>query len=171
MMLVVVIVILVLFSVISVLNQISPINKTLAKLDHLRLWPSYSFFAPKPMVIDFRLVYKLVDTQNSEWMEIPFTSGTAPLGKFLIHPDKYYVKGIIDSCSLLMYEYGELSKEKKNYIQASVHYLNLLVLVSDKAQKENGSTDVKVQFAIVSSENKDELKLQQINFLSLSHQF
>ncbi|UTW62799.1 hypothetical protein KFE98_01180 [bacterium SCSIO 12741] len=120
-----VITMLAMFSIASILYQIKPIQKVLLKYDPLGLLPNYSFFAPKPISNDFRIVYRVKD--RKEWEEVPMYQKFY-LFRFLWNPFKYYNKGFIDSCQAVHKEYSLL--KDKNLIQLSIHYLNLLSVVA-----------------------------------------
>jgi len=150
------------FFVASALFQIKKIQSIIAKYNFLGLLPNYSFFAPKPLVNDFRLVYKLVSSEEQEWIEVPMYRRFS-LVRVFWHPFKYYNKGMIDTCQFLMQEFRAL--ETKKYIQLSLHYLTVLLAIS-KHVKSSGIDCSEVRFAIVTSEGREDLKISKVLFAS-----
>lgn len=158
---------LVIFTVASVLNQIGPIHLALTKFDRLGILPNYSFFAPTPMVNDYRLVYRIVadDESASEWHELPVCGDARPT-RALFNPLKYYNKAFIDGCNFILQEYAAL--ENKRYIQLSDYYIGMLRLIAQLVPAERAG--MRIRFAVVSSENPGELRIKQVIFVSMPHE-
>jgi len=162
-----------LFTILSILAQIPKLHTFLARIDFTKLLPNYSFFAPKPMTCDYRLVFKLSNEKDSNnWDEIPIC-GNSIIQRLFFNPEKYYVKAFIDSCHYLFKEFVALDEDKKQYIQFSLNYINIFKIVMTELQKHEvrQSHTTKVQFAIVSSNNEGVLKIEELKFLSLIHKY
>ena len=165
----IIIILLSLFTFLSIIVQFPFAKDFFNKIDKTQLLPNYSFFAPYPMMEDLRLVYK-EDITESEWEEIEMLAPTL-VSRLTINPDKYYVKGFIDSFNFLLMELKALEEDKKNFIQFSSFYINMLQLVEDDIKNKNKKIITPIRFAIVSTEhkNQDYLKINEVKFISLTH--
>lgn len=154
--------ILAIFLVASFLYQIKPLQPKLSKVDKLHILPNYSFFAPKPLTNDYRLVYKVISENETEWLELPMYKAFTPTRLFW-NPFKYYNKGMIDTCQLLLNEFHSL--ENKNFIKVSSNYINIFLVISKclKLTKDQSAT---VRFAILSCEGCEDVKVKNVIFAS-----
>ena len=159
---------LVVFSAASVIYQWDACKPTLRRFDPCGFLPNYSFFAPMPMVNDYRLVYRLDPDQSGEWKEIPICSLLGSERTFY-NPDKYCNKAFIDSSNFLIKEYAGLESKNKQFIQLSTYYIGILQLVAYSIQRERAKPWI-ARFAVVSSENTDELKIKSVIFSSAVHE-
>jgi|HubBroStandDraft_2_1064218.scaffolds.fasta_scaffold215536_2 hypothetical protein len=154
------------FTLMSIIYQVKYVQKRISVYDKFHLLPNYSFFAPRPFVNDYRLVYTMTSDKENEWIEIPMYSDSR-LHRMFWNPFKYYNKGMIDSCHLLLIEFKRL--ENKNFIRISTNYINLLMVIA----KYLGSTgkrekDISVRFAILACEGADAVKIHKVLFSSYS---
>lgn len=158
----IVITILAIFIIASIFYQIKSLKSIIGKFDKFNLLPNYSFFAPKPFTNDYRLVYKIICDNDSEWIEIPMYK-KFDFFRIIWNPFKYYNKGMIDTCQFLLGEFHAL--ENKNFIKISASYLNILLVISKflKVEKEDAIT---IRFAILSSEGNDSVKIKNVVFAS-----
>lgn len=150
------------FTVASILNQIKQFKQKLVRFDPLSVLPNYSFFAPKPIANDYRLAYKIVAGNDSDWLELPMYKKFSWL-RVLWNPFKYYNKGMIDTSHFLLMEFNEL--ENKKFIQVSLHYLSILMVISDHL-KSKRAKDLTVRFAIIASGGVDSVKIERVMFAS-----
>ncbi|MFQ3350582.1 MAG: hypothetical protein ACI87X_001382 [Candidatus Arcticimaribacter sp.] len=153
------------FFIASVFYQIKSLQKWMKVFNPFNLLPNYSFFAPKPYVNDYRLAYKIVSDETSEWVEIPIYK-KFKLIRVIWNPFKYYNKGMIDTTNFLLKEFHSL--ENKNFIKISVNYLSILMVISAYLKQE-GLSEKTIQFAILSSEGGETVKVKNVVFAS-SHQ-
>ena len=154
--------ILAVFLIASILYQIKSLQTKFNRLDVLHVLPNYSFFAPRPLENDYRLVYKFVPEEAHDWVEVPMYKDITP-GRFFYNSFKYYNKGMIDSFNFLISEFNNL--ENKKLILVSQNYLNVLKLIADHVRKDN----IIIRFAILTSAGVDGAKVGDILFLS-AHQ-
>ena len=112
-----------------------------------------------------RLAYKIVSDETSEWVEIPIYK-KFKLIRVIWNPFKYYNKGMIDTTNFLLKEFHSL--ENKNFIKISVNYLSILMVISAYLKQE-GLSEKTIQFAILSSEGGETVKVKNVVFAS-SHQ-
>lgn len=147
------------FSTASILFQIKTLQPRLRKFDKLGLLPNYSFFAPKPIANDYRLVYKMIGKSDSEWQEFPMYKSFTPT-RILWNPFKYYNKAFIDASHFLLMEFHAI--ENKKHIQVSLNYLSILIMLSEYLREK----DCTVRFAIVTSKGCTSLEIEKILFAS-----
>jgi hypothetical protein len=150
------------FTVASVLYQFKSMKSKLVKFDKLNILPNYSFFAPKPFENDYRLVYKIIAEEESEWTEVPMYRKFNLLRIFW-NPFKYYNKGMIDSCQFLLTEFNAL--KNKNFIQVSESYINILLVISKCLNRKEKNTET-IRFAILASEGIKSVKIKNVVFAS-----
>ncbi|MEO7212101.1 hypothetical protein [Mucilaginibacter sp.] len=150
------------FTIASVFFQVKRLQRRLSRFDKLGILPNYSFFAPKPLMNDFRVVYKTIAETDGEWTEIPMYKPFRFM-RLCWNPFKYYNKGMIDTCNFLVSEFNAL--ENKKFIQVSAHYLNILITISACLNKGSGDPQ-KIRFAIISSEGAETLKIKNVVFAS-----
>lgn len=149
----------------SVLNQIKPLQNKLGKFDKLHLLPNYSFFAPIPLTSDYRLAYKIIsDSADTEWIELEMYKKFNLL-RLVWNPFKYYNKGMIDLSHFLVTEFNALAEADKKYINISLNYLSILMVIS-KYLKARGEKDITIRFAILCSEGVDTVKVKDVMFAS-----
>jgi hypothetical protein len=155
--------ILLLFNLATILFQIKPLKSILSKWDKLNILPNYSFFAPKPLMNDYRLVYKVLkEDEAAEWLEVPMYNNFSPV-RLLWHPFKYYNKGMIDTFQFLLQEFEAV--ENKKYIRLSLPYLSILMVIA-KYLKQQNLENVCVRFAFLQSEGVGEIKIKNVVFAS-----
>jgi hypothetical protein len=150
------------FTIASVFFQVKSLQRRLSRFDKLGILPNYSFFAPKPLMNDFRVVYKTIAETDGEWTEIPMYKPFRFM-RLCWNPFKYYNKGMIDTCNFLVSEFNAL--ENKNFIQVSAHYLNILITISACLKKVSDEPQ-KIRFAIVCSEGAGIVKIKNVVFAS-----
>jgi hypothetical protein len=150
------------FTVLSILYQVRILQIFLRKIDKPGVLPNYSFFAPKPMTNDYRLIYKIATKDEAEWIEVPIYNRPGALRLFW-NPDKYINKGLVDTCNFLVAEFHALAE--KRFIRISLHYLTLLLTVSRHIgrEKQQGQS---VRFAIVATGGADEVAIERVMFAS-----
>ncbi|MGK4568062.1 hypothetical protein [Flavobacterium sp. 3HN19-14] len=142
--------------------QIKSLQRKLSRLDFLHILPNYSFFAPRPLENDYRLVFKFIPEEENDWVEVPLYIGITA-NRFFYNPFKYYNKGMIDCFNFLIAEFNDL--ENKKLILVSENYLNVLRLIASHVKHNN----TVIRFAILTSAGVDEVKVANILFLS-AHQ-
>jgi hypothetical protein len=157
-----IIVVLAIFTIASTFFQIKSLQPKLRKIDKFGLLPNYSFFAPKPIANDYRLVYKIISDTNTDWKEIPMYNQFSLL-RIIWNPFKYYNKSFIDTSHFLLTEFDVL--EDKKFIQISLHYLSILMVISEYLNKK-GLKDVTIRFSIVASGGGSQVKLEKVLFAS-----
>lgn len=140
----------------------------MVKYDWAHLLPNYSFFAPRPLMHDYRLVYKLVSDEPKGWEEL-YLCGKTGLSRIFLNEQKYHSKAFVDAAQALMKEIAELEQEKRKFIQFSFNYVTILKVLSKNLDQTLLKTH-QIRFAIVTSENQDELKVKEVLFASLPHQ-
>lgn len=150
------------FTTASIFYQIKNLQPRLRKFDKLGLLPNYSFFAPKPIANDYRLVYKIITETDSDWLEVPMYKPFR-LIRIIWNPFKYYNKSFIDTCHFLVMEFNAL--ENKKFIQVSLHYISILMMLSEYLKKKE-EKDVTIRFAIVASGGSNKVNLEKIMFAS-----
>ncbi len=159
-MLIVVITILAIFYVASILYQFKGLQKRINKFDKLHLLPNYSFFAPNPLVNDFRLVYKINEENlgNSSWEELNMYKKFS-FKRIFWNPFKYYNKGMIDICQYLTREFHAVKDKDK--MKLSLNHINIVLTIFRYLQKK-GKKISGLKFAIVSSEGCEDLKIKKV---------
>ena len=150
------------FSTASIFYQIKILQPRLRKFDKLGLLPNYSFFAPKPIANDYRLVYKIIAETDSDWLEVPMYEPFR-LIRIIWNPFKYYNKSFIDTSHFLLMEFNAL--ENKKFIQVSIHYISILMMLS-KYLKKKEKKNLTIRFAIVASNGSTLVKIEKIMFAS-----
>lgn len=152
------------FYIASVLYQFKKLQPFFNRFDKFNLLPNYSFFAPRPLTNDFRLVYKInkKDTMNSNWKELKMYKSFS-IGRLLWNPFKYYNKGMIDTCQFLISESN--SQENKDRIKISLNHINIVLSIF-RFLKEEGKEINDLKFAIISSEGINDIKVKHILFES-----
>lgn len=153
-----IITILAIFTIASIVFQFKKQQQVLVKFDKLHVLPNYSFFAPKPLSNDFRLVYKVVGTTDVEWREVEMYKHFSMVRCFW-NPFKYYNKGFIDTSNFLMAEFRAI--EHKVFIKISENYINILQVISENLGESNT-----IRFAIVTSTGMKELEIKDVLFAS-----
>ncbi|MCO6174322.1 hypothetical protein NHF50_04620 [Flavobacterium sp. NRK F10] len=152
------------FTVVSILYQIKGLQKAIQKWDKFGLLPNYCFFAPNPLLNDYRIVFKRINSEQEEWEEVPIYM-EFKIVRIFWNPFKYYNKGLIDSCHFLIDEFNVL--ENKKGIQFSVFYLNILTLISNFLKEErNYKNESIVRFSIVSSKGIKDIAIDHVMFAS-----
>lgn len=150
------------FTVLSILHQFRPLQPHLRKRDKLGLLPNYSFFAPKPMTSDYRLIYKRAGGDDAEWVEVPICTD-AGLSRLVWNPDKYVNKAFVDTCNFLIDEFHRLPE--KPLIRISLHYLTLMLTVARHLGRSRQQGHA-VRFAVVSTGGGDRVSIEQVMFAS-----
>lgn len=164
--------VLILFSLLSIAFQLRkkiPF-KRIWLIDPLGLLPNYSFFAPKPLQQDFRIVYRVMKEEVEEeidWQEYPMY-GNSNLSKMFYYPFKYYNKGMIDICMALTKEYAELKEEELSFIQISSNYLGILTILQEILHPKT-SKGKKLEFAILMTEDHPQGRKAKVTFRSFKH--
>ena len=159
-----VIAILAVFTVLSIVHQIRPLQRHLQKFDRFGLLPNYSFFAPRPLTSDYRLVYKIATDDDAEWVEIPICAEAGAL-RLLWNPGKYVNKAFVDTCNFLIAEFHALSQ--KTLIQLSLNYLTLLLTVARHLRHADGQAEA-VRFAVVTTAGGDRTGIERVMFASFN---
>src|SRR4051812_18040044 len=98
----------VVFAIASVLYQIRPLQRHLRQVDRWGVLPNYSFFAPKPLTNDYRLIYSVTRDDPRRWIEIPMYGQVTP-SRLFWNPGKYQNKALVDTCNFLIAEFNALS--------------------------------------------------------------
>ncbi|MDB5127092.1 hypothetical protein [Mucilaginibacter sp.] len=147
------------FFIASVFYQVKSLQGKFAKFDILHLLPNYSFFAPRPMVNDYRLVYKIIGSE--EWLEVPLYKYFS-LQRIFWNPFKYYNKGMIDCFNFLIAEFNNLAEDNKDFILISENYLNILMLIVDHIKDKEAT----IRFAIVAAEGVETIQITDVIFAS-----
>lgn len=150
------------FTALTVLHQIRPLQRYLQKFDTLGLLPNYSFFAPRPLTSDYRLVYKRAAEEDGEWIEIPIYAEARVL-RLLWNPGKYVNKAFVDTSNFLVAEFHALSR--KTLIQVSLHYLALLSTVARHSRQANGRSGA-VRFAVITTAGGERTGIERVVFAS-----
>lgn len=160
-----ILVVLTIFTVVSILYQIKKLQKKIQKWDKFGIVPNYSFFAPMPLLSDYRIAYKITNREEQEWEEVPIYIDFNFFRTFW-NPFKYYNKGLIDSCHFLIGEYHAL--ENKKVIQLSIFYLNILSLIADFLKDKTKEIDDEntIRFSIISSKGMKDIIIDKIIFAS-----
>ncbi len=142
--------------------------KGIWRFDNSGLMPNYTFFAPRPLTQDFRVIYRSSgEGGKKDWQELDIYK-KAPFLSFCFNGFKYYNKGLIDSCIALLTEFRELNDDSKNFIQVSSNYIGIFNVI--KSNLEGGSTVHKeVEFAVVSTQNTIDNRMASILFRSFKH--
>jgi hypothetical protein len=153
-----------LFTLASVLNQFKQfdrLQRVLRRLDGWHLLPYYSFFAPRPMTNDSRIIYRL-SSASEEWIELPVHRHPGPR-RMIWNPDKYLNKALVDTCKFLMTEYHLLAD--KRFIRISLYYLTILMTISRHLGDRRGPRAT-VRFAIVTSGGGSDPSIKDVVFVS-----
>jgi hypothetical protein len=150
------------FTAASISYQIKRFQTGLRKIDKLSLLPNYSFFAPKPLANDYRLLYKIISDTDTGWLELPMYRKFNLL-RIIWNPFKYYNKSMIDTCHFLLREFEAL--ENKHFIRISLHYLSILMVISEYL-KDRGKKDITIRFAVVASGGTDSVEVERVMFAS-----
>lgn len=153
---------LVIFAIASLLYQIKPLQRPLRKIDRWNLLPNYSFFAPKPLTNDYRLLYRVTTEDAGEWVEIPMYHGFRA-SRVVWNPYKYQNKALVDTCNFLVAEFNAL--QDKHFIRVSLHYLTILVTISRHLGPARRQGQ-KVRFAIVESAGANNVAIERVLFAS-----
>lgn len=123
---------------------------SLWKFDRFGLLPNYSFFAPAPLMIDFRIVYKMESSGvDRQWREVQIYENIG-LVKMLWNPFKYYNKGAIDLCMGLTQEFANLRSEDRAFIQISSYYLWIMRIIQTQPEFINFNPQ-QFQFFVLAS--------------------
>jgi hypothetical protein len=159
---------------ISMISQI-PRLKRVRQHDRMSLIPNFSFFAPKPLENDYRLVFRW-QYQGGEvgsWLELPYCEKRRAWSP-VWNPDRRQQKALIDSCSMLLRHIAAvresvLEKRTKNPIlavQTSLPYLNILNHVSSLSDYPE---NIAVQFAVFSDPGPLASEKAKLLFVSSLH--
>jgi hypothetical protein len=149
----------------SVLNQFKrgSLIARVKRHDALALIPTWTFFAPRPGVTDFNVMYRdcTVSGGFSPWYEMRHENG----GRFraVWNPSKRVGKGITDTCNTLL---QLSSKNLGRGILVQVPYLLLLNHVS--AAPRTDASHMR-QFAIVRTTGHDAPRDTTMLFVSALH--
>ena len=168
-------IIITLFSVATVLSIAFQMRERLPfksfwRFDRFGLLPNYSFFAPKPLMQDFRVVFRLTnESKNDEWQELPMYENLS-ISKTLYNPFKYYNKGMIDICMSLLKEMKNLKEEQKDFIQVSANYLGIFNVIKKNIDRKEAISK-RIEFAIISTEDFKQKRKIKILFRSFQHNF
>jgi hypothetical protein len=149
----------------SVLNQFKR-GRLIARVkrhDVLALIPTWTFFAPRPGVTDFNVMYRdcAMSGGFSPWYEMR-SQRTGRL-RAVWNPAKRTGKGVTDTCNMLMRLAG-LNLGRRLYLQ--VPYLTLLHYVS--AAPRTDASHMR-QFAIVRTTGHDAPRDTTMLFVSALH--
>jgi hypothetical protein len=151
--------------VLSVLNQFGrgALIRPIKRRDSFSLIPVWTFFAPRPGVTDYNLLYRDRgrDGRCGPWHEIqPVELGWC---KGLWNPGKRVRKGITDMCNMLMRQ-ATPKIGKRLYLQ--IPYLTLLHHACEQPRNE---LSLLRQFAIVRTFGFGSSQEPQVVFVSALH--
>ncbi|MFN5024864.1 MAG: hypothetical protein ACK45I_02865 [Bacteroidota bacterium] len=149
----------------SILYQVKSLQKVIQKIDWFNILPNYSFFAPKPLLNDYRIAFKISTEVNEAWKEIPVYKKFNYI-RIVWNPFKYYNKGLIDSCHFLIQDYHRF--ENKYFIQVSLYYLNILSLVSNFLNRTEGEGQKTIRFSILKSSGINNVCIDEVIFASFN---
>lgn len=130
----------------------SPFERWLRRRDVLSLIPRWCFFAPRPAMHDFHLLYRDRDRDGavSPWRMVPSCAPPRLLSA-VWNPGRRHNKALIDVVQELL-ELTKLDIDPAS-VQLTVPYLALLTFVSGLARLDS---ECETQFAVARSRNGDE---------------
>jgi hypothetical protein len=163
----------ILFFIGSVIVQFKTrLAETIRSFDRLSVLPSWTFFAPNPMIHDFKIIYLLRNKDELEgpqnWIEIDLKLERKWFHMFW-NPHKRFSKCVIDIIQSLMETYKKLDE---NSILISIPYLSLstyieaqIELLQDHSLKEG------FQYAVLRNSGYDQHEKEELLFVSAYHCF
>ena len=157
----------ILWLLVTIAYQYPPFHATLGRIDVLRLLPSWSFFAPRPVTRDSHLVVREVldDGTITAWR--PMSCFPARRWVDAIwNPSKHSQKIIRDALRTIKLTRGRSSSA--DVVACSLPYL--LVLHYCSTQSLSRSNAVARQFAIVETSGREGRRIW-ITFISAFHPF
>jgi hypothetical protein len=156
--------VLALWLVCSIILQFNPPwFSFIERYDSLMLLPRWTFFAPRPGMSDYHLLYRdySEDGSPSTWVEIPITEERKPFS-WIWNPEKKSKKVLSDVVASLV----QLRDIENIALVLSLPYLILLNVVVHHGEIQAG---VKRQFVLVEKfRNEDGSKIQLV-LVSASH--
>lgn len=153
--------------VVTCLCQVqSRLQDRLRQSDLFGLIPRWHFFAPRPAMQDFVLVFRDRTPSGalSPWRETPHPSISHPLLCAVWNPGRRHIKAVTDTTIELMKLVAE--ERHKREIELSVPYLALLNYVSELPRLDE---DCLTQFALVASQSSAVNKSSTVIFVSSLH--
>lgn len=173
-----VVAVLLIFSLLSILNQISPqISLRLSFLDRLDLLPNWKFFAPVPGTQDFRIVYQdsTSDEVAGSWREWDVIVSGRKLVDGAWNPRKHFQKAAIDVAQILLLDAAKIrdlgidKSRKEAALKLTWSYCAILKQVSELPKAKEGA--IYRRFAILKSHGfrGSDMSLEPI-FVSFRHQ-
>lgn len=129
----------------------------------MHLIPTWSFFAPIPNMLDYYLLYRVIEQNGtvSEWQLVNIIEEKRSFWAFIWNPAKKMSKSFLDITQDLLKICHMV--EEKNQIYLSLPYLQLLNYVDSFAHKTNVD---KVQFMIM---GQSKLYDPEVVFISEPH--
>jgi hypothetical protein len=156
---------LVVWFVLSALNQCKrgALVRPIKRRDAFSLIPVWTFFAPRPGVTDFNLLYRdrSVDGRCGPWHELSLSPPGAVKG--IWNPSKRVRKGVTDMCNILLRNAAQ-RPGKRMYIQ--LPYLTLLHYVCEEPRIQLSHLR---QFAVVRTFGFHTGREPQVLFVSGMH--
>jgi hypothetical protein len=164
---VIVIVVLGLWFFASILGQFDgePVTR-LKNHDHYALIPRWTFFAPRPGVTDYHLLFQLHDDESSSSWKEEFLADQRTVWGAIWNPLKRNKKALSDAVRSLGVISSDLSKDELWKIQYTIPYLAVLSYLSERPHRASATH---IRFMILESDGfiaKDEPRLL---FLSEKH--
>jgi hypothetical protein len=153
-----------LWLVCSVILQFSPSwFSCIERHDLFMLLPRWTFFAPRPGISDYHLLYRdqLEDGSLSNWVEIPITD-ERKLFSFLWNPEKKSKKILSDVVATLL----QLDTREGIALMLSLPYLILLNTVVHHGEQR---AKIKRQFVLVEKSRHEENPTIQVALISAFH--
>jgi hypothetical protein len=131
----------------SLLREIKPLAIIVERLPFVGLFiPSWSFFAPVPSMLDYHIFYRELSNEGGKgkWIETHTLPDQRPWYAFLWHPEKKFVKAVLDFVPELL-RLSNLTQDNKQ-ICVSLPYLHILNYICSLPRS---APTVKIQFMLV----------------------
>jgi hypothetical protein len=144
----------------------SHIERLLRRYDACSLIPRWHFFAPRPSMQDFHLVYRDRSASGgvSPWHEVPAAT-SHPLASPVWNPGRRHNKALFDAVQALL-KLSERAGGRERELQLTVPYIALLTYVSGLPRLDEPEM---TQFALVASQRQSSTASPTVFFVSGLH--
>jgi hypothetical protein len=144
--------VIVILSFLIICNQIPYFSRNLDKYT-FGLVPKWNFFAPKPGVFDFRIYYRMQETNTSisDWIEWDYKLFDRKWYNFILNPYKRKRKAVFDLCQEIanIIDYNNTNVNDAINIEYSIAYIAFLKNIEQSISNENIEA---IQYGILTSD-------------------
>lgn len=160
-----------LWIVASILNQLSFFKDLLLKFNLLHFLPTWTYFAPKPINNDYRLLYRLKTQKGiTNWREFEAFK-EKKISAFFFNPRKRFQKIVITIYSRLLAETKLINHKSTLHVSDLVNCLPYKIALSIVTKNVIATEAVEaIQFMIISKNWLAQESKIDVKFVSQLHQ-